>query len=206
MKESQSSPSPGSPNAAPESRTPRRRSVASHPAALWVAFAATVGCFFFLLWLMGPINLYGGRDQAGRFFVAVAVPIAAVAWLYDPIIRRLDRSIYPETEVPPPGGSVAAARSETRRLNRESRTTRRATKSRATHPVSSNKATPYYYGITFVVLMIALGNLVGAFGLWEIRDAISAGYVFFVGASLGAMFAYDKVIDTLDRWFGASGD
>jgi hypothetical protein len=51
--------------------------------------------------------------------------------------------------------------------------------------------------------MIATSELLGALGVWELRDAISAGYVFIVGAILGAMFAYDKVIDVLDRWIGS---
>jgi hypothetical protein len=200
MKEPQA---PTSSNSASGSRAPRRRSVASHPAAPWVAFSVVIACVAFLLWLMGPIDLYGGRGPAGRFFVAVVVPIIGVAWLYDPIVRRLDRSIYPEIEAWPPGGSVASVDAETRRLDKSSGATRRASKSRATHPVSSYGGTPYVYAIAVLGLMIATSELLGALGVWELRDAISAGYVFIVGAILGAMFAYDKVIDVLDRWIGS---
>lgn len=175
-------------------RPRRTRSVASHPATPGVAFALTLAAFLFLLWLFGPINLKGSKRELGLFFVALALPICGVVWLYDPIVKRLDRWLHPELAdrtQKATGPVPAEKRDRAYRLSR---------KSRETHPVSTNAFTPYLFAAVSIALFLGLNWLI--YQLLPNNDAGAGTYIAAVATVLASIRAYDPIIDRLDSWFG----
>lgn len=177
-------------------RSPRRRSVAAHPATRGVAFGLTIGAFFFLLWLLGPINLRGSKFELGLFFVALALPICALVWLYDPIVNRLDRRSDAEGS----RGQQQTRRHTTAEVRE--RTVRLTRKSRETHPVSTNRATPFVFAAASIAFFLGLNWLIYRLGLAPENDAGAGTFVVVVVTVLASIRAYDPIIDALDRWMG----
>ncbi len=168
----------------------RPRTVAASPIARAVLFTGALGAFFFLLWALGPIDLFGGRGPAGRFFIAVSLPIIGAAWLYDPIVRRIDRRLYPEDYRPK---KVSAARSE-----------RRASRSKRPRRVARRPSTPYLYALGTFVFAGAVQWIVAETGLIDTSRGFEYAYVFLVASFFAAFFLYDPILDFLEERFGAA--
>ena len=200
MSSPQDNPPPASPN------KPRRRrsgSIAAEWEARVIPFLVTLGLIFFLLWFLGPIDLFGGRREAGKFFIALAAPIVGVAWLYDPVSKRLNPKRQPQA---PPS---LAGRAPESRLDRQVSQERsrmlagsRAEKSRAKRPFANHKATPFIYGLSAILLLNGLGALIISLGLTRAYDGGALTYVLAVGGFLAAAFMYEPITSALDRRFG----
>ena len=189
--------SPDQPN---KRRGKRFGSTASEWEARAIPFVVTLALIFFLLWLLGPIDLFGGRTEAGKFFVALAVPIVGVAWLYDPIAKRLRSRRHSESH------SSLDGEAPTSRLDRQAALERtrmradgRARKARSNRPFANHWATPVAYGVCVLLALGGMKVLIEALGVMRAYDGGALTYVLAVGGFLGGAFLYEPIISALDR-------
>ncbi|QDV07210.1 hypothetical protein Poly30_27290 [Planctomycetes bacterium Poly30] len=161
-----------------------------------MAFVLTIGAFFFLLWWLGPINLQGSKAQLGLFFVALALPICGLVWLYDPVVARLDRWFYPAATDPSEEAEQPVSAEIRERAHRLAR------KSRETHPISTNRATPYVFAGAAIAFFFGLNWVIYEGGLTPEYDAGAGTYIAVVVTVLASIRAYDPIVDALDRWLG----
>lgn len=173
-------------------RRTRTRSLGNHPAAPFAWGVAALAVLAGTSAWIGPIDVNGGRAELGKVFVIFLIPILAAAFAFDPVVRLLDRFVYPKDESDPGCDQDAAIAKEDLRQ----RASRRSAKSQAHRPFSSSRATPWLYAAGVIGVMVFLFQLAS---LIEFRDGLSLAWVIIVGTSLAAIPAYDPVVSWLDR-------
>ena len=178
-------------------RTARTRSLGNHPAARYLWWGATIGLFVLVSRWLGPIDMNGGRNEVGKVFVIFLIPVLAAAFAFDPVIRFLDRCVYPEGQRAMEIGKAP----ELTKSDLRQRAERRAAKSQASRPVSSSRFTPWLYAAGVIGVMVLLFTLASFI---EVRDGVSLAWVIVFGTAIAAIPAYDPIVRFLDGLFGVS--
>lgn len=177
-------------------RTSRTRSLGNHPAAPYVWGVAAIAVLGASAAWIGPIDVNGGRRELGKVFVIFLIPILAATFTFDPVVRLLDRLVYPEDPAAMGSDQDSAVLKEDLRQRAASRATRR----QEHRPASSNAATPWLYALGLIGVIVVLFKLATFI---DVRDQGSLAWVIVFGTLIAAIPAYDPVVAFLDRKFGS---
>ncbi|MEM8710234.1 MAG: hypothetical protein AAGG01_04725 [Planctomycetota bacterium] len=181
-------------------RSPRVRSVGNHPAARYVWGAVTLALLAGAAAWIGPIDTGGGRRELGKAFVIFLFPVLAAVFAFDPVVRFLDRRVYPKALDSEVAGGAARKDAAISKEDLQRRARERAVKSQAGRPFSSSRSTPWLYAAGVIGVIVILFQLASFI---EVRDEGSLAWVIVFGTSIAAIPAYDPIVRTLDSWFGS---